>query len=336
MKIAVDAMGGDHAPEAIVFGTVQAAPDVDGELLLVGKESAIREAYPARLPENVRVIEATEVIEMHEAPVEALRRKKDSSLVVAANLVMQGEAEAMVSAGNTGAAAAAAHMMWKCIPNISRPAIATVFPSKTGRFVVIDSGATPDAGVQNLVEFALMGSAYAEAVLGIQKPRIALLNIGEEETKGNALTKQAYKALKSAFPEFIGNIEGKSLFKGEADVVVCDAFVGNVVLKTAQGIGDFFWYMIRDALEKRPMMKVLLGPILKATFSDIKRKTDYAEYGGAPLLGVNGMCFICHGHSNAKAIKNAILFARRGVQRHLTDIIAERARRLHAEEPEYV
>jgi glycerol-3-phosphate acyltransferase PlsX len=324
-------MGGDHAPKEIVAGAVRAAAQIDGEILLVGSSDAIAASHVGSLPANVRVIEASQTIDMHDSPVDALRRKKDSSLVIAANLVRDGEADAMISAGNTGAAAAAATMLWKTLPGISRPAIATVFPSRTGHFVVLDSGATVDADPRNMLEFAVMGSAYAETVLQIAEPKVALLNIGEEASKGNSLTKSSYKLLHDNLPNFVGNVEGKDMWKGGYDVVVCEAFVGNVVLKASEGLGEFLFDLIREGLTKNPITKVVAGLFLKSTFRDIRRRTDYSEYGGAPLLGVNGLCVICHGRSNAKAIANAILVVKREHQEHLNDRIEAQVDHLRKE-----
>ncbi|RMG27162.1 MAG: phosphate acyltransferase PlsX [Armatimonadetes bacterium] len=324
MKIALDAMGGDFGPSVTVRGAIEAAPHIQGEILLVGKEDAIQSHLPSNPPANVRIVHAPNEIEMGEEPANAVRRKKDSSLVVAAKMVKTGEADAFVSAGNTGAVTAAAHLFWKCAPSISRPAIATILPSRRERFVLIDSGATPDASVRNLLEFAVMGTAYAEAVLGIEQPKVALLNIGEEPSKGNALTKEAYKAFSAYLPNFAGNIEGKALFHGGADVVVCDAFVGNVLLKTAEGLGSFVMEMFKESVPKNPILRLPLL-LLRKGLEDMKRKMDYAEIGGAPLLGVNGICFICHGHSDEKAIRNALLNAHRGYVRHLTDLIEQKA-----------
>lgn len=330
MKIALDAMGGDHAPHEIVSGAVQAASKVQDEILLVGDPIRIRESYSMPLPHNISIVEALQVIDMHEEPATSVRKKKDSSLVIAANLVRDGEADAMISAGNTGAATAAAHLFWKRLPGIDRPAIATILPGKNGHFVLLDSGATPDATPENLLEFAIMGSVYAEIVLGIKSPRVALLNIGQEETKGNAQVKAAYKLFERYLTNFCGNIEGKALFKGEADVVVCDAFVGNVLLKSAQGFGQFVMEMFKESLPHNPIFKLPLA-LLRPSIMRLRQRLDYAEYGGAPLLGVNGICLICHGHSNAKAICNAILLAQKGYEHHLLELISARAQELHGE-----
>lgn len=330
MRIALDAMGGDYAPKEIVAGAVAAAPEVNGTILLIGRRDAILSVHPQPMPPQIEIVDAPEIVEMDDEPVSAVRRKKDSSLVMGATMVKNGEADAFISAGNTGAVTAAAHLLWKTIPNIARPAIATVIPSKTGFFVLLDSGATVDAEPHHLVEFAIMGSVYAEHVLGKDSPRIALLNIGEEPTKGNALTKAAYKMLEG-MPNFAGNIEGKYVFDGVADVVVCDAFVGNVLLKTAQGLGTFVMEMFKESIPKNPIARLPLL-FLKSGINRMRKKMDYAEYGGAPLLGVDGLCFICHGHSNAKAIKNAIVLAQRGHDRNLIATIAEQTARMRSGE----
>jgi glycerol-3-phosphate acyltransferase PlsX len=317
-------MGGDYAPKETVAGAVAAAPEMHGTILLIGRKDDIEKVHVGAFPKNIEIIEAPEVVEMHDEPVNAVRRKRNSSLVMGADLVKRGEADAFVSAGNTGAMTAAAHMMWRTIPNITRPAIATVIPCRTGCFVLLDSGATVDADPENLYEFAIMGSVYAESVLGLKNPRVALLNIGEEETKGNQLTKAAYKLLKRDFPGFIGNVEGKHVFDGNVDVVVCDAFVGNVLLKTAQGLGQFVIDMFKESAPKNPLARLPLL-LLKGGINRLKKRMDYAEYGGAPLLGVDGICFICHGHSNARAIKNALLMAQKGHDKHLVSLITEKA-----------
>ncbi len=331
MRIAVDAMGGDYAPQEIVAGALLAAQSFASEdtaksniqILLVGRSDLLQKYLPSALPPGVQVIPASETIEMGDLPVDALRKKRDASLVVAAQMVKNGEADALVSAGNTGAVTAAAHLLWRCLPGVARPAIATVLPKEEGKFILIDSGATVDCTPQNLLQFALMGQAYAE-VLGSRDPKVGLLNIGEEETKGNSLTKQAYALLKERLPQFIGNVEGKTLFDGPHDVVVCDGFVGNVALKTAQGTSSLLKKMFKDAMPQNPFFRLLVGYALKPGWERIKTKTDYAEYGGAPLLGVRGLCFICHGHSNARAIKNAICQVVKEYEYHLNERITER------------
>lgn len=331
MNIAIDAMGGDFAPDEIVKGALLASPEIESKLILVGQPDAIKRAAGGSVPSDIRIVEATEVIEMNDSPVDALRKKKGSSLVVAANLVKDGQADAMVSAGSTGAATAAAHLLWRCLPNISRPAIATSLPSKRGKFVMIDSGATPDSDSRNLLEFAIMGAAYAEAVLGISHPKIGLLNIGEEEQKGTALLKQTYKVFQKHVDNFVGNVEGKDMFHGEFDVVVCDGFAGNVALKTTEGAGDLFWYYMKQVIPKNPIARAIVGIFMKKGLDRVRQQTSYEEVGGAPLLGVNGLCMICHGHSSAKAIKNAIVLTDKGVANRLNQVIGERLKQIPEE-----
>jgi phosphate acyltransferase len=323
LRVAVDAMGGDHAPSEIVNGTLQAAALTKATLILVGDPTRIQACSPGPMPANVHVHPASQVIEMDEKPVEALRRKKDSSLVVAANLVKSGEAQAMVSAGNTGAATAVSLLSWRQVDGVHRTAIASIFPSKHGRFVLLDAGASPDVEPEHLVEFAQMGLEFATRVLGRKEPRVHLLNIGEEPGKGNAFAKRAHELL-ADHDWFAGNIEGKDMFHEPCDVVVCDAFVGNIVLKTAEGVAEFIRDEIRAAVPKGPA-KLLFLPMQKA-LGPLRRKMDYAEYGGMPLLGLNGLCVIGHGRSNAKAVMNACLTAVRAVENGLTEAVRERFR----------
>jgi len=271
LKVAVDAMGGDYAPAEIIKGVLEAASSIQGEILVIGRRDDIEKHLPSTT-HNITVIPAAEVIEMHDAPVEAVLRKKDSSLLKAVYMVRDGTADAIVTAGNTGAAAAACHIILRCLPGINRPAIATTFPSKKGRFVVLDSGATPDADVRNLLEFAVMGSAYAETVLGKKNPRVGLLNIGEEASKGNMLTKEAHKLLSRTLPNFGGNVEGKDIFEGDFDVVVCDGFVGNVVLKTSQGCAEWIKELIRNAFPRNPVLKLIAYRIMKPGLSRLMKE----------------------------------------------------------------
>lgn len=317
MKIVVDAMGGDHAPGEIVAGVKSAAPLVHGEIILVGPAEVID---ALDLPSNVTRRHASEVIGMDDKPTEALRKKKDSSIVVGTALVKNGEADAFVSAGNTGACTAGSLLSWRQVEGVHRPAIASEFPNKFGRFLVLDAGASPDVDPEHLVEFAIMGRAYAQKVMGKQNPKVHLLNIGEEPGKGNAFAKEVFNLL-SGRDWFAGNIEGKDMFRQQVDVVVCDAFVGNIVLKTAEGVGEFIMSEIREAVPKGPG-KLLYLPMRKA-LSPIRRKVDYAEIGGSPLLGLNGLTIICHGRSNAKAIHNAILQAAKAVENGLVQTIRD-------------
>ena len=314
MRIALDAMGGDHAPGEIIAGALKVAPEIDGTLILVGDPSEIESALTGPLPSNIDIHSASEVIGMHEKPMEALRKKKDSSLVVGCRLVKEGQADAFVSAGNTGAVAAGSLLSWRQIPGIHRPAIATPIPTKHGRFLLLDAGASPDVDPVHMLEFGLMGRAYAEKVMGRKDPKVHLLNIGEEPGKGNAFAKQAHE-LMSGHDWFAGNIEGKEMFRKPCDVVVCDAFVGNIVLKTAEGVSELIMDEIRAAIPNG-IGRLAFLPLKKA-LAPLRKKMDYAEYGGSPLLGVNGLCIICHGRSNAKAIANAVKIAATAIENDL-------------------
>ncbi|MFM9871942.1 MAG: phosphate acyltransferase PlsX [Fimbriimonadaceae bacterium] len=324
MRIALDAMGGDHAPEPIVAGAVSAAELIDGEILLVGIPEQIQRFLPGSVPKNIRVVPASQVIDMHETPTTALRQKKDSSISVAAKLVKEGEAEAFVSAGNTGACTAACLLAWRQIEGIHRPAIATLFPSQHGRFLLLDAGASPDVEPEHMVEFAILGRAYLEEALGRQGAKAHLLNIGEEPSKGNAFAKEAYKLLQD-HDWFAGNIEGKDIFKKQVDVVVCDAFVGNILLKACEGVAEFIMDEIRASIPTGPA-KALFLP-MRSALRPLRDKMDYAEYGGSPLLGLNGICIISHGRSNAKAIHNALLNAARCVESDVVGSTRERVAR---------
>lgn len=321
MNIAVDAMGGDFAPREIVLGAVMAAPEVRGTITLVGNPDAIAQHLPSPPPANLVVHPASEVIGMHEKPIEAIRKRKDSSLLVAVNLVKDGKCQAVVSAGNTGAANAASLLAWRQIPGIHRPAIASQFPNPHGHLLLLDAGASPDVDPEHLVEFALMGRAYVEKVFGRENPRVRLLNIGEEEGKGNAFAREAYSLL-ATHSWFDGNIEGKDLFRVKCDVVVCDAFVGNIVLKTSEGVAEFMLGTIRRGIPSNPVARLMYLP-LKRVLAPLRKEMDYAEYGGSPLLGLNGMCIISHGRSNAKAIKNAIHSACVAVEHKVVDAIRQ-------------
>jgi glycerol-3-phosphate acyltransferase PlsX len=313
-------MGGDHAPKEVVAGVLQAAGEMAGGVVLVGDPSQIERHLGGSVPSNVDIHPASETVGMDEKPMDAIRKKKDSSLAVGVQLVKEGKAQAFVSAGNTGAVTAATLLSWRQIPGVHRPAIASPFPNKFGRFLLLDAGASPDIDPVQLLEFALMGRAYAQKVMGRPDPRVHLLNIGEEPGKGNQFAKQAHELL-SGHSWFAGNIEGKDMFHSPCDVVVCDAFVGNIVLKTAEGVGEFIMDEIRKAVPS-DVRKLAFLPLKKA-LAPLKKKVDYAEYGGSPLLGLNGLCIICHGRSSAKAIKNAVLIAATAVENDLTSAICD-------------
>lgn len=330
MIIAVDAMGGDHAPVEIVKGAVRAAQDRDISIILVGDQEAVeRELAKLPTPPNGRISvkHASEVVEMDDHPANAIRRKADSSIVVAANLIAGGEAHAMVSAGNTGAAMAVAAIKLGRIEGIDRPAIGALIPTTTGgKGVMLDGGANVDCSVENLAQFAIMGREYADRVLKIKNPRVGLLSIGEEPTKGNELTKAANARLSEMPLNFVGNVDGKDVFRGAADVIVCDGFAGNLVLKIAEGVAEFIFANVKAEIKRSPVYG--LGALLsRSAFRRVKLKMDYAEYGGAPLLGVNGVCIISHGRSNAHAISNAIRAAAAAVENDVVGCISASVRR---------
>lgn len=323
MNIALDAMGGDHAPEAIVQGAIEAAQVMHATISLVGDPERLSRLLPRPIPARLALIPASEVIEMDEKPLDALRKKKDASLPVAVKLVKDGTAQAVVSAGNTGAATAASLLSWRQVPGIHRPAIATTMPNRHGGFLLLDAGASPDVDPDHLVEFGVMARAYAQHVMGRENPRVHLLNIGEEAGKGNSFAKQAH-ALLSRHAWFAGNIEGKDLFREPIDIVVCDAFVGNIVLKTSEGVAEYIMQSIREQLPPGKLAQLPFLP-LKSLLAPLKKQMDYAEYGGSPLLGLNGLTIISHGRSNAKAIRNALLKAQRAVDVDLVGLIRQSA-----------
>ena len=326
MKIALDAMGGDFAPSEVGKGAIEACRELDAEVILVGSVSRIREELH-KLPHNglkLEICHASEVINMDEHPATAVRGKKDSSLVVANELVKKGEASAVISAGNTGAAMAASLLTLGRIKGINRPAIASPMPTKTGVSVLLDAGANADCEPENLFQFAFMGAVYAEKVLGITHPRIGLLSIGEEETKGNKLTLESHQLLKNSQLNFIGNIEGRDVHRGVCDVTVCDGFVGNIVLKVSEGLSSVLFGQIKEAILSDPLASVG-GLFIKKAMSKLKANMDYTEYGGAPLLGLNGISMIGHGSSNAKAIKNAIRAAMKAVNEDVVGKISTAA-----------
>ncbi|MBM3451152.1 MAG: phosphate acyltransferase PlsX [Armatimonadetes bacterium] len=310
MRIAVDAMGGDHAPGEVVAGCVAAARDLGIEIHLVGPEDRVRAEIRAHGGDrlSLRVAHAPEVIEMHESPAQALRRKRLNSISVGLELVRDGRADAFVSAGNTGAAMAAAVLTLGRIEGIDRPAIATALPTLNGRIMVLDAGANVDCKPKHLLQFALMGSAYVEHVLGVTAPRIGIISNGEEATKGNELVLHSAELLRASGLNFVGNIEGRDLFAGKADVAVCDGFVGNVILKFGEGIALGIFQLLRQELGRGLVTRLAAG-LLRPRLRRILKRMDYAEYGGAPLLGVRGVCIISHGSSRAKAVRNAVAAA---------------------------
>jgi glycerol-3-phosphate acyltransferase PlsX len=311
INIAVDAMGSDYAPYSEVEGAVQAASEYGVGIILVGRKERVSRVLQDfsinGLP--IQIQHAEEVITMSEPAATAVRKKRNSSIRVAASLVKAGRAQALVSAGNTGAVMAASKLILGSLERVDRPALAAVVPTLKGAAVILDVGANVDSKPHHLVQFAVMGHIYAKKILGIERPRIGLMSIGEEETKGNELIKEVHKALKEASLNFIGNIEGKDVYHGKADVIVCDGFTGNVALKISEGLIEVLLTILKEELTRTIATKV--GALLtREAFKELKKRLDYSEYGGAPLLGVRGVSIICHGRSNANAIKNAVRVAK--------------------------
>jgi glycerol-3-phosphate acyltransferase PlsX len=335
VRIAVDAMGGDHAPHEIVKGAVLAATEYPIEILLVGQEEVVHKTLAAAnsTARNIEVVDAREVVEMDDNALTPLRRKRNSSVRVCANLVAEGRADAFVSAGNTGATWTSARAVMGMIEGVSRPALAAILPRLEGHTVLLDVGANVDAKPNHLREFAVMGHFYAQMLFGIEAPRVGLLSIGEEEGKGNELTKETYRVLKETGLNFIGNAEGRDVYNGNADVVVCDGFIGNVVLKVSESLAELVGSMIREEITRTPMRKIG-GMLARGAFAGLKKRIDYSEYGGAPLLGVKGGCIVSHGRSNAKAMKNAIRIAADFARNRIDTKIQEKVGDLHRREHE--
>jgi phosphate acyltransferase len=312
VTIAVDAMGGDKAPVPEVAGAIHAAREYGHRVLLVGNGPAVQgelDSHESVAGLPIEVIHASDRITMDDHAAKAARGKKESSMHVCARLVTSGKADGFLSAGNTGACMAIAKMVFGKVPGVDRPALTGVFPTHKGTpVVVLDVGANVDCEPEMLKQFGLMGEIYSRQVLRIKRPRVGLLSIGEEEHKGNSLTREATPLLKSLSINFIGNVEGRDLFSGRVDVIVCDGFVGNVALKVSEGLSEMMRVMLREALDATVTRKI--GSLLsRSAYKEFKKRVDYAEYGGAPLLGVKGVCIICHGRSDSNAIKNAIRVA---------------------------
>jgi glycerol-3-phosphate acyltransferase PlsX len=308
-------MGGDHAPGPIVDGALAAARYSGVAVTLVGRADAInaelrRHADASAL--DVNVVEAADVVAMDEAAASVLRKKPRASIRVAAELVRDGAASAVVSAGHTGAAVVAAHATFGMLKGVDRPALAPAIPTRTGMAVLLDAGATVECKPAHLLQFGVMGAVYAQTLLGVAAPRVGLLSIGEEEGKGNDLTKEAYRLLKAAPLTFVGNVEARDVFSGKADVIVCDGFTGNVVLKLSEGLVEMVEEQLGEELSSTFSSQV--GYLLsRRAFRRFRKRVDYSEYGGAPLLGVSGLVLVCHGRSSAKAIRNAVVAASRFV-----------------------
>ncbi len=311
IKIAVDSMGSDSSPLSEIEGTIQAAKAYGVHAILVGKESVLlpilKEAGANKL--SIEIRNATQVVTMDELPTVALRRKRDSSIRVAADLVREGVASGLVSAGNTGAVMAISKMVFGAVPGVDRPALATILPTLEGHAVLLDVGANVACKPHHLVQFAVMGHLFSKKIIGISSPRVGLMSVGEEESKGNELTKEVHKSLKQLRLNFIGNVEGRDIYNGRADVIVCDGFTGNVALKTSEGLIEAVLKLLKDELSRNLQAK--LGALLsQQSFKRLKKRLDYSEYGGAPLIGLRGVSIICHGRSSSNAIKNAIRVAK--------------------------
>ena len=312
VTIALDAMGGDNAPKSEVEGAIRAARSLGVKIILVGKQDVLRKELALHdgvhgLP--IEIQHASEQVTMEDSAAKAVRTKRDSSIRVASRLVREGLADGVVSAGNTGAVMATAKMVQGMLPGVDRPALASAFPTLKGTpVVVVDVGANVDCTPRMLAQFAIMGEIYSRVIFKTKRPRVGLLSIGEEEHKGNELTRAATPLLKALPIHFIGNVEGRDIYTGETDVIVCDGFIGNVALKVSEGLVDMIYQMLRESLEATITRKI--GYVLSRTaFQDFKKRVDYSEYGGGPLLGVKGVCIIGHGRSNPNAIKNAIRVA---------------------------
>ena len=328
LRIALDAMGGERGPEEMVAGAIQAVKESDLNVTLTGDKNLLNRIL-RKHPESgsrVEVVHSTQVIAMDESPFEAIRRKKDSSIVKAFDLVKSGNADAAVSAGNSGATMASAIRSLGRLNNVSRPGIASIFPTLKKPLVIMDVGANVDCRPQHIFQFGVMASAFSNNLFGIEKPSIGLLSIGEEGGKGNVLVKSAHELFQKSSLNFLGNVEGRDIFQGNVDVIVCDGFVGNITLKVSEGLAEAIITMLKNEMAKSFMAKVGYR-LAKHAFDSFRKRVDYAEYGGAPLLGLNGTGIVCHGRSNAKAIMNAIKVAaemvRNNVNEHITQLLDE-------------
>jgi glycerol-3-phosphate acyltransferase PlsX len=329
VRLALDAMGGDNAPAAVVEGAVRFAREQPDPVVLVGDEAVVRPLL-ARLqaPASVTVRHAALAVGMGEEPAAAIRRKKDSSIRVGFELLRDGEVDAFVSAGHSGAMLAGALLVLGRLPEVERPAIAALLPAlKKGRCVLLDAGANVECRPRQLAQWAVMGEAYVRCVLGVSRPRVAVLSNGEEASKGTALTREAAALLRQGDLSFVGYVEGKDIFSGGVEVVVTDGFTGNVVLKTAEGTAMGIIGLIRQAIDKSPLPARLGALLMKPTLRGLRKVVDWAEYGGAPLLGVNGLVLVAHGRSDARAVANALFAARLTMEQGLLPELTEALRR---------
>ncbi len=321
IKLALDAMGGDHAPVEIINGALFAVENYDLEIILVGDETIIHQHFQSH--PKISIVHASDIIEMEESPLQAYKKKKDSSIHVGLKLVKDGKAQAFLSAGNTGAVMSCSLFILGRIPGVDRPALASVIPTKKGHALMLDMGSNVDSKPIHLEQYALMGHFFSSQVLHVDNPKVGLINIGEEEEKGNQLTQEAYEHLKENNTlNFIGNLEGKDILFHKADVIVCDGFVGNTLLKFGEGLVDFILSEIKQGIQNASVFSKIGGLLLKPVFKKIKKRIDYEEYGGAPLLGINGVSLVAHGKSKEKAIASAIRTAIESVETGMIDKIS--------------
>jgi glycerol-3-phosphate acyltransferase PlsX len=329
VRVVVDAMGGDHAPKAVVEGVISAIKISDVYVFLVGQHDVVaRELRGYKYdPSRLEVVHADEIVEMNEPPAVAIRKKRNSSINIGIHLLKDGKADAFFSAGNTGGVVCAATLKLGLLETIERAGIAIVMPNLKGVSLIIDAGANIDPKPLHLVQYGIMGSAYFEHILGKKNPSVGLLNVGEEESKGTEFAKETYQLLEQSPINFIGNVEGKDIFSGRCDIIVCDGFVGNVTLKVSESMAETITFFLKQELMSTIWGK--LGFLLaKQSFRNFKKKIDYSEYGGAPLLGVDGVVIIGHGRSSAKAVMNAIRFAKEEVERNINQNILDRTRKI--------
>jgi glycerol-3-phosphate acyltransferase PlsX len=329
ITITVDGMGSDLSPASEIEGVIAAVKAWNVRVLLTGKESVLRpllkDAGGSSLPIEIR--NADEVVTMDDSPADAFRKKKNSSIRVAADLVRNGEAAGLVSAGNTGAVMTISKMVFGMVPGVDRPALATVLPTLTGYSVMLDVGANVACKPDHLVQFAVMGHLFSKKIVGVAEPRVGLMSVGEEESKGNDLVREVHQTLKHVNLNFIGNVEGRDIYNGRADVIVCDGFTGNVALKTSEGLIEAMLKLMKEELTRN--MQARLGAALsRQAFRRLKKRLDYSEYGGAPLLGLRGASIICHGRSNGNAIKNAIRVAKDFAENHVDSMLAAELSRI--------
>jgi len=329
IRVAVDAMGGDHAPAAVVEGAVEAIHNFDLAICLVGQTSRIKaEIVKYKVdPSRIEIVHAQEIVEMHEPPAVAIRKKKDSSIAIGTNLLKEGRAQAFFSAGNTGGVVCASTLKLGLLESIERPGIAIVLPNIKDNSLIIDAGANIDPKPVHLLQYGIMGSSYCHDILGKNDPRVGLLNIGEEASKGTGFMKETYQLLERSSINFIGNIEGKDIFSGNCDVIVCDGFVGNVTLKVSESMAETLATFLKQELVSNILGKIGFS-LARKSFRNFKKRIDYSEYGGAPLLGVNGIVIVGHGRSSAKAVMNAIGFAKREVERNINQNIMDQTKKI--------